>query len=112
MCGKIPDARRAFATAAKAAGLVRVWRHLFRHLCASEAPNVAPGADLRDAGGWSSSRMVDRYTHSRLARLRELIEGEEEGRTRHEVKKEGKRRAGRSSLTARSLLWTRPGSNR
>jgi hypothetical protein len=31
--------------------------------------------ELRDAGGWSSGRMADRYTHARMERLRELIGG-------------------------------------
>jgi integrase len=81
--GKIPDGRRAFRTAAKAAGLERVWLHLFRHLFASRLAERGAGrADLRDAGGWSSSRMADRYTHSRMDRLRELVEGPIAGRTR------------------------------
>jgi integrase len=48
--GRIPDARRAFQTAAKAAGVGRLW--------------------LR-----SSGRMADRYTHARMERLRALVEG-------------------------------------
>jgi integrase len=80
--GRIPDARRAFATAAKAAGLGRVWLHLFRHLFASRIAERGAGRhELRDAGGWSSSRMADRYTHARLERLRELIEGAAAGRS-------------------------------
>jgi integrase len=74
--GRIPDGRRAFRTAAKAAGLERLWLHLFRHLFASRLAERGAGrADLRDAGGWSSSRMADRYTHTRMERLRELVEG-------------------------------------
>jgi integrase len=79
--GRIPDARRAFKTAAKAAGLERVWLHLFRHLFASRLAERGAGrAELRDAGGWASSRMADRYTHARLERLRQLIDVSE-GRT-------------------------------
>jgi integrase len=80
--GRIPDARRAFSRAAKAAGLERVWLHLFRHLFASRLSERGAGrAELREAGGWSSSRMADRYTHARLDRLRGLISGPE-GHTR------------------------------
>jgi integrase len=74
--GTLPDPRSAFRTAAKAAGLERLWLHLFRHLFASRLAERGAGrADLRDAGGWSSSRMADRYTHTRMERLRDLVEG-------------------------------------
>ena len=74
--GPIPDPRRAFARAAKAAGLERVWMHLWRHAFASRLADRGAGRhELRDAGGWSSGRMADRYTHARMDRLRELIEG-------------------------------------
>jgi integrase len=74
--GPIGDPRRALATAAKAAGLERVWLHLFRHLFASRLAERGAGRqELRDAGGWSSSRMADRYTHARMDRLRDLVEG-------------------------------------
>ncbi len=80
--GRIPDPRRALARAAKAAGLDRVWLHLFRHLFASRLAERGAGrAELREAGGWSSSRMADRYTHPRLERLRGLISGPQ-GHTR------------------------------
>jgi integrase len=76
--GKVPDARRAFATAAKAAGLQRVWLHLFRHLFASRLAERGAGRhELTEAGGWSSGRMADRYTHARMERLRDLVEGEQ-----------------------------------
>jgi integrase len=76
--GPVPDARRAFATAAKAAGLQRVWLHLFRHLFASRLAERGAGRhELTEAGGWSSGRMADRYTHARLERLRALVEGEQ-----------------------------------
>lgn len=74
--GPIPDARRAFRAAAAAGGLDRVWMHLFRHAFASRlAERGAGNHELRDAGGWSSSRMADRYTHARLDRLRQLVSG-------------------------------------
>jgi integrase len=74
--GDIGDPRAAFRTAAKAVGLERLWLHLWRHLFASRLAERGAGRhDLRDAGGWSSSRMADRYTHTRMDRLRELIEG-------------------------------------
>ncbi len=83
--GKLPDPRRALATAAKAAGLERAWLHLARHLFASRLAERGAGRhELRDAGGWSSTRMVDRYTHARMERLAALVEGPEgeaEGRT-------------------------------
>jgi integrase len=80
--GRIGDPRAAFRTAAKAAGLERLWMHLWRHLFASRLAERGAGRhELRDAGGWSSSRMPDRYTHARMERLRELVEGDEE-RTR------------------------------
>jgi integrase len=72
--GKIGDPRAAFRTAAKAAGLERLWMHLWRHLFASRLAERGAGRhELRDAGGWSSSRMADRYTHARLDRLRALV---------------------------------------
>lgn len=88
--GPLPDPRRALATAAKAAGLERAWLHLARHLFASRLAERGAGRhELRDAGGWSSTRMVDRYTHARMERLAELVEGvpaepagDETGRTR------------------------------
>jgi integrase len=87
--GRIPDGRRAFARAAKAAGLERTWLHLFRHLFASRLAERGAGrADLREAGGWSSSRMADRYTHARLERLRELVEGDK-GHARRTEKETG-----------------------
>ncbi|HEX8912911.1 MAG TPA: tyrosine-type recombinase/integrase, partial [Humisphaera sp.] len=74
--GPIGDPRQAFQTAAKTCGLERVWMHLFRHLFASRLAERGAGRqELRDAGGWSSSRMADRYTHSRMDRLRALVEG-------------------------------------
>jgi integrase len=73
--GKVPDPRRAMKTAARAAGVPRLWLHLFRHLFASRLAERGAGRhELRDAAGWSSSRMADRYTHARLERLRELVE--------------------------------------
>jgi integrase len=75
--GRIPDARRAFQTAAKAAGVGRLWLHLFRHLFASRLAERGAGRhELTQAGGWSSGRMADRYTHARLERLRALVEGD------------------------------------
>lgn len=74
--GKIPDARRAFRRAAAAAGLERVWLHLFRHLFASRLAERGAGRhELTEAGGWSSGRMADRYTHARMERLRALVDG-------------------------------------
>lgn len=74
--GPIGDPRAAFRTAAKAAGLERLWMHLWRHLFASRLSERGAGRhELRDAGGWSTSRMADRYTHARMDRLRALIEG-------------------------------------
>jgi integrase len=74
--GPIGDPRAAFRTAAKAAGLERLWMHLWRHLFASRLAERGAGRhELRDAGGWSSSKMADRYTHARLERLRALVEG-------------------------------------
>ncbi len=74
--GPIPDARRAFARAAREAGLERAWMHLFRHLFASRIAERGAGRhELRDAGGWTSSRMADRYTHARMDRLRALVDG-------------------------------------
>jgi integrase len=74
--GPIGDPRRAFERAANEAGLERVWMHLFRHLFASRLAERGAGRhELREAGGWSSSRMADRYTHARMDRLRALVEG-------------------------------------
>jgi integrase len=80
--GPVGDPRRAFARAAKAAGLERVWLHLFRHLAASSA--AARGfstADLVAFGGWSGSRMADRYTHTHHRRMLALLDGGEAGGT-------------------------------
>ena len=74
--GPIGDPRAAFRTAARAAGLERVWTHLFRHLWASRLAERGAGRhELRELGGWTSSRMPDRYTHARMERLRQLVEG-------------------------------------
>jgi integrase len=85
LVGPIGDPRSAFRTAARAAGLERLWLHLWRHLFASRLAERGAGRhELRDAGGWSSGRMADRYTHARMERLRDLVRGpeaESEGRT-------------------------------
>lgn len=62
--GPIPDPRRTFAAAAKAAGLERVWLHLMRHQASRIGRAGAGMADLMAFGGWNSPRMVQRYTHS------------------------------------------------
>lgn len=85
--GPVGDPRRAFRKAARAAGLPRVWLHLFRHAAASAlARRGASNADLLAFGGWSSSRMVDRYTHTTHKRLLELVDGGPAGQTRRRVK--------------------------
>jgi integrase len=74
--GPLPDPRRARATAGQGAGRERAWLHLARHLFASRLAERGAGRhELRDAGGWSSTRMVDRYTHARMERLAALVEG-------------------------------------
>jgi integrase len=74
--GPIGDPRAAFQTAARAVGLDRIWMHLWRHLFASRIAERGAGRhELTAAGGWSSSRMADRYTHARMDRLRALVEG-------------------------------------
>lgn len=83
--GPVGDPRKALKRAAAAAGLERVWLHLFRHLAASRA--AAAGfstADLVAFGGWSGSRMADRYTHTHHRRMLALLDGpgEPEGSTR------------------------------
>jgi integrase len=68
--GKVGDPRRAFRTAARAAGLERVWMHLFRHVAASSfAAKGATPADLVAFGGWSGSRMVDKYVRTHHRRM-------------------------------------------
>jgi integrase len=72
--GPVGDPRKAFKRAAAAAGVGRVWMHLFRHAAASRAAEAgASVAELQLLGGWSSSRMAERYTHARLDRLRGLM---------------------------------------
>lgn len=72
--GPVGDPRRAFARAARAAGLGRVWMHLFRHAAASRAAEAgASVAEVQLLGGWSSSRIAERYVHARLDRLRGLL---------------------------------------
>lgn len=88
--GPVGDPRRAFKRAAAAAGLERVWLHLFRHLAASRA--AAAGfstADLVAFGGWSGSRMADRYTHTHHRRMLDLLDGADKGSTREAPKTTG-----------------------
>ena len=81
--GLVGDPRRAFKTAAKAAGLDRVWMHLFRHLAASSmAARGASTADLVSFGGWSSSRMADRYSHTHHKRLLAVLDSGKKGHGR------------------------------
>ncbi|WP_369735502.1 tyrosine-type recombinase/integrase [Anaeromyxobacter sp. K] len=69
--GPIPDARRAFAAAAKAAGVERVWLHLMRHVGATATGRAGASlADLMAFGGWASPRMANRYSHSDHRRQR------------------------------------------
>ena len=73
--GPVGDPRRAFKRAAEAAGLGRVWLHLFRHLAASRYAETGAGtAQVQAFGGWSTSRMADRYVHTRRAHLLELLD--------------------------------------
>ena len=73
--GPVGDPRRAFRRAAEAAGLERVWMHLFRHLAASRlADTGASPAQLQRFGGWSAARMAEHYTHVSDDRLRDLME--------------------------------------
>jgi integrase len=86
--GPVGDPRRAFKTAATAAGLDRVWMHLFRHLAASSmAARGASTADLVSFGGWSSSRMADRYSHTHHKRLLAVLDSGEKGHARGTRKK-------------------------
>jgi integrase len=78
--GRIGDRRRAFATAARAAGLPRAWLHLFRHLGATDVGRSGAGiADLMSFGGWSSPRMVQRYTRAGHERMLEVHDRRESG---------------------------------
>ena len=72
--GPVGDPRRAFKRAATAAGVGRVWLHLFRHAAASRAAEAGASVrEIQDLGGWSSPRMAERYTHARMERLRTLL---------------------------------------
>jgi integrase len=73
--GPIGDPRRAFKTAARKAGLERVWMHLFRHVAASsvDARGGSRG-DLVAFGGWSGSRMADRYSKSSHKRILAILD--------------------------------------
>lgn len=88
--GPIPDARRAFKAAAKAAGLERVWLHLMRHVGATEIGRVGASlADLMRFGGWASPRMATRYTHSDHRRQLEIQDRREAARApRIEIEKQ------------------------
>ena len=87
--GPIGDPRRAFKTAAKKAGLDRVWMHLFRHVAASAMDaRGASRADLVAFGGWSGSRMADRYSRSSHRRMLALLDAPE-GHSRGTRKKKG-----------------------
>lgn len=93
--GPIGDHRRALKTAARAAGLDRAWMHLFRHLGATAFARSGAGLpDLKAFGGWSSSRMLDRYTRATATRLRELLDRGEKGYARDTDKKKGNPPAG------------------
>ena len=73
--GKVGDARRAFKRAAAAAGLERVWTHLFRHLGASRFSETGAGtADVQAFGGWTTTRMAERYVHTRRSHLLSLLD--------------------------------------
>lgn len=73
--GRIPDPRRAFARAAKAAKLERVWLHLMRHTAATRVGRAGASlADLMGFGGWASMRMAQRYTHTDHRRQLELVD--------------------------------------
>ena len=79
--GPVPDARRTFRAAAKAAGLERVWLHHMRHVGATETGRVGASlADLMRFGGWASPRMATRYTHSDHRRQLEIQDRREEAR--------------------------------
>ena len=81
--GAVGDPRRAFRKAAKAAGLERVWMHLFRHVAASSfAARGATPADLVAFGGWSGSRMVDKYVRTHHRRMLAVLDGPEKGHDR------------------------------
>jgi integrase len=74
--GNVGDPRRAFAAAAQAAGLERVWMHLFRHVAASSfAAKGATTADLVAFGGWSGSRMVEKYVRTHHRRMLAVMDG-------------------------------------
>lgn len=84
--GKVGDPRRAFRAAATAAGLDRVWMHLFRHVAASSfAAKGATPADLVAFGGWSGSRMVDKYVRTHHRRMLAVMDGPSEGGTTQAV---------------------------
>ena len=86
--GAVGDPRRAFRSAARTAGVERLWMHLFRHLAASGlAARGASTADLVSFGGWSSSRMADRYTHTHHRRLLAVLDGPEGDTTQAPKKK-------------------------
>jgi integrase len=73
--GPVPDPRRAFARAAKHAGLERVWLHLMRHTAATRVGRAGASlADLMGFGGWASMRMAQRYTHTDHRRQLELVD--------------------------------------
>lgn len=73
--GKVGDPRRSFRTAAAAAGLDRVWMHLFRHVAASRFAGLGGGMhDLKALGGWTSTRMAERYSHTTTRRLLDLLD--------------------------------------
>ena len=70
--GPLGDQRRAFRKAAKTAGFAKVRLHDLRHFFATRL--LRSGADIREvmaAGGWTTLRMVQRYTHVGENRLRQ-----------------------------------------
>lgn len=82
--GPVPDPRRAFARAAKHAGLERVWLHLMRHTAATRVGRAGASlADLMGFGGWASMRMAQRYTHTDHRRQLELVDRASPGHGPH-----------------------------
>jgi integrase len=81
--GSVPDPRRAFARAATAAGLDRVWLHLMRHTAATAVGRAGASlSDLMGFGGWASIRMAQRYSHTDHRRQREIVDRAFPGPTR------------------------------
>lgn len=77
--GPIGDPRRALKRAAKTVGLEHLWMHALRHIAATRKSRAgATIAEMMDAFGWTTPRMLRRYDHATHQRQVALADRQEE----------------------------------